>query len=363
MGVKRGVCGKFSADLPHHPKLISTAKTLELPIVYVLGHLTSMWLKALDFAEDGDLWRGNDEASLRFFESLAGIQSEPLRFLTVFQRDRWLDGWLIHDWLDYNSDHLVARHSSHNRIFLVETYRKYNRVYGKGNGEALGKQVGSGREVNGKCLGSDGHNSDPPNLPINNPITLNPLAPVKNEKSNPRVATEEEAFQSLSNQPRADFDFVKEGSRDRGYPVEQSELTGGGFTHKQVFEAFLPLLVAHAILTLEAFYMRVKRSGASPAEWIMLYLDKIHAVYRARDGGTLLDEDADPVAMTMAGLRPGKGGRRHIHTEAARSLFIEVMMDYSKAQKGGRSKWLGKMSGPTIVVELGRRKGKAGKVA
>ena len=95
MGAKRTVCGKFSADLPHHPKLISTAKTLELPIVYVLGHLTSMWLKALDFAEDGDLWRGNEEASLRFFESLAGIQGEPQRFLSIFQRDRWLDGWLF----------------------------------------------------------------------------------------------------------------------------------------------------------------------------------------------------------------------------------------------------------------------------
>lgn len=134
-------------------------------------------------------------------------------------------------------------------------------------------------------------------------------------------------------------------------------------THKEVFEAFFPLLVAHAILSLEAFYERVKRSKATPAAWAMLYLDKIHAVYRDREGGALLDEDADPVAMTMAGLIPGKGRRRHHHTEAARSLFIEIMIDYKKSQKGERPKWLGRLNGPAIVVELERRKGRAGKIA
>ena len=123
------------------------------------------------------------------------------------------------------------------------------------------------------------------------------------------------------------------------------------------------MLVAHGLTSLEAFFERVKRSKAPPATWIMLYLDKIHAVYRDRQGGTLLDEDADPVGMTMAGLIPGKGRVRHQFTEAARSLFIEIMRDHFKAQKGGRPKWLGKLSGPSIVVELERRKGKASKIA
>lgn len=168
---------------------------------------------------------------------------------------------------------------------------------------------------------------------------------------------------SLLTVPRADFSILKQGSGATGYPVMQAELTGNGLTHKEVFEAFLPLLVAHGLLSLESFYERVKRSRASPAGWIMLYLDKIHAVYRTRRGTTLLEEDADPVGMTMAGLIPAKTRRRHHHTEAARSLFIEIMRDYHKSQKGEKSKWRGKLSGPSIVLELERRKGKASKIA
>ena len=168
---------------------------------------------------------------------------------------------------------------------------------------------------------------------------------------------------SPSDAPRASFSLVQQGSRAQGYPLIQAELTGSGFTHKEVFEAFLPLLVMHGLLSLEAFFGRVKRSRASPAEWIMLYLDKIHAVYRTRQGSTMLDEDADPVGMTMAGLTPGRNRPRHRYTEAARTLFIEVMNDYVKTRNGGKPKWTGKLSGPTIVMELERRKGKAGKIA
>jgi hypothetical protein len=145
----------------------------------------------------------------------------------------------------------------------------------------------------------------------------------------------------------------------------QAELTGDALTHKDVFEAFMKILVMHGILTLESFYERVKRSKATPAAWMILYLDKIHAVYRDRNGATMLDAgDADPVGMTMAGLLPGKTRKRHYPTEAARLLFIEIMMDHMKYKdKEGRPKWAGRISGPSIALELDRRKGKAGKIA
>lgn len=375
---RRAAYAKVYADLLDHPKTLSSAKTLKLEPIYVVAHLTWLWIKALDYAEDGDLWRGDDEASLRLFESLANIREEPLLFLEVFRRDRWIDGWLIHDWLDFNSEILISRHSSHNRPFLMETYKKHNRQYGKGVNEdspplhpdgVQGRLLGRDWEVVGNNKGNVGDNSDPPVSPSPKAQTetetkaLSPPTPENKGIRSPKGGMGEEPARSPPTTPRANFKIVQGGSRVTGYPESQAELTGNGWTHKEVFEAFFPLLAAHAILSLEAFYERVKRSKATPATWIMLYLDKIHAVYREREGGTLLDEDADPIGMTMAGLMPGQGRRRHHHTEAARSLFIEIMMDYKKSQKGERSKWQGKLSGPAIVVELERRKGKASKIA
>lgn len=385
MAARRQLYGKINADLRYHPKVIATAKTLKIPSVYLLGNLTSLWLGALEFAEDGDLWQGDEESSLRFFDSLADIQGDPQLFLTTFQSHRWLDGWLIHDWLDHTKELLIARHSSHNRDFLVRTYKKYNRVYGREledmpddshpDGKP-GKLLGSDREVRGKGSGSNGDNSDPPlalspepkalspiALTQNKTKALSPLTPETKEIKSPMGCVGRTPPSTPATVPRADFSDSKRGSSAPGYPVSQAELTGNGLTHKEVFEAFFPLLVAHGILSLESFFERVKRSKVPPATWIMLYLDKIHAVYRDRQGGTLLDEDADPVGMTMAGLIPGKGRTRHQFTEAARSLFIEIMRDHHKAQKGERPKWPGKLSGPTIVVELERRKGKASKIA
>lgn len=362
MPARRTLYGKIRAELLRHPKLIASAKSLALPKVYLVGHLTSMWLNALEFAEDGDLWRGNEEASLRFFESLADIPAEPERFLSVFRKDRWLDDWLIHDWLDHTAELLIARHSSHHRQLLVEIYRKHNRVYGRESEEEPHPDG-----VQGKLLGSEwevhGNNSDPPLTPSPMPKTLNPITQKETETKKPNGGMGEIPQKSLFAPPRASFSVISSGLRVQGYPLVQAELTGSGFTHKEVFEAFLPLLVMHGILSLEAFFGRVNRSQASPAEWIMLYLDKIHAVYRTRQGSTMLDEDADPVGMTMAGLIPGRNRTRHHYTEAARTLFIEIMGDYVKTQNGGRPKWTGKLSGPTIVVELERRKGKAGKIA
>lgn len=120
MSAKRRLWIEVSVDLRWHPKLISSAKSLNIPKVYLEGHLVSLWSGALEYAEDGDLWRGDDDSSLRFFESLAEIPAEPQRFLDVLRLDRWLDGWLIHDWLDHAAKYLIARYSSHNRERLVE---------------------------------------------------------------------------------------------------------------------------------------------------------------------------------------------------------------------------------------------------
>ncbi len=185
MSMKRRLWIEVSVDLRWHPKLISSAKALNLPKVYLEGHLVNLWSGALEYAEDGDLWRGADDASLRFFESLAEIPGEPQRFLDVLRLDRWIDGWLIHDWLDHAAKYLITRYSSHNRERLEEIYAKHNRVYGRGGssdnaeGTSQGKLWGSGTRVNVD-------NSDPPITLNPIPTTLNPLTLKETYKENPR---------------------------------------------------------------------------------------------------------------------------------------------------------------------------------
>lgn len=94
----------------------------------------------------------------------------------------------------------------------------------------------------------------------------------------------------------------------------------------------------------------------------MIYLDKVHAVYGDRDGKAWLEEGADPVAMTMAAILSSYG-RRHTPSEAARQLFLEVMIDYQRKKNGGPARWSGNVSGNFITKELELRKVKARKLA
>lgn len=357
-----GLWLEVRVQLRGHHKLNASAKTLGIPRVYLLGHLVSLWLGVLEYAEDGDLWRGTEEKTLRFIESLAELPFDPARFVEVLRLDGWLDGWLIHDWLDYAGKYLHAKYKSHNRQRLVEIWTKHGRTYGR-DGE---KRNGGGPRL-GREWDAVGPSLEPDSaLPLTQdpqPTTLNPYTLDEKKGENPKGGVGGSPGPPDGAKEKAGFfNLLSEGSRVKGFVPTQAELTGGGVTHKEVFEAFMPLLNFHAILTLEAFYDRIKHCRTTPANWIMLFLDKIHAVYRDRDGSTLLDDDADPVAMTVAGLVPKKGGTKHHPTDAARQLFVEIMMDYGKGLKGEKSRWAGRVSASAITLELTRRKGKAGKI-
>lgn len=370
MPPKRKLWIEVSVDLRSHPKLTASAKSLGMPKVHLEGHLVSLWSGALEYAEDGDLWRGDEEKSLRFFESLADIPSDAQRVLDVLRLDRWIDGWLIHDWLDHASRYLINCYSTRNRDRLVEIYAKHNRVYGRVASD------NSGITSHGKFWEVNVDNSDlpitynpkPTNPEPTNPNletkTLNPCTPKETKKENPGGVGGNAMASRVNSKPRAVFGILYQGPRVPGCAYRQDELTGERLTHKEVFEAFRTILVMHGILTLESFYERVKRSQTTPAAWMMLYLDKIHAIFRNRNGTTLYEsEDADPVGMTMAGLIPNPARHKHDHTESARQLFVEIIMDYMKTKDGEKSKWAGRISGPSIALELDRRKGKMGKIA
>ncbi|MCD8349170.1 MAG: hypothetical protein LUC93_00980, partial [Planctomycetaceae bacterium] len=289
-------------QMRNHYKVLSSAKLLDIPNAYMRGLILSLWLGALEFAEDGDLWRGDDTASIRFVGALAEVPFEPERFIEVLRLDRWLDGWLIHDWLDYVGKLLYTKYKSSNRGRLVEIWTKHGRQYGRGTDSD--DEEGCGEDAEGM---SSGCQKRLPSTLNPNPIqiTLNPYALDNKKGESPKGGLGE----SETNQGEQGILHNRlEGKRVKGFVATQAELTGDGLPHKEVYEAFLPLLVTHTIITLESFYERVRHCRTTPSRWTMLFLDKIHAIYRARNGKPLLDvEDADPVGMTVAALHPKKG--------------------------------------------------------
>lgn len=84
-------------NLSNHPKLIRLAARLEVDRIKALGHIVSLWLWALDYAEDGNL-KGFGAVEIA---AGAGWPGDPQQFLKALQDCRWMDKMAIHDWMDY----------------------------------------------------------------------------------------------------------------------------------------------------------------------------------------------------------------------------------------------------------------------
>ena len=400
----------------YHHKLRSTAKALDMTEAQAFGHLLFLWLGAREYAEDGDLWRGDENASLRFLYFLAGEPPDIGEFISVLRSDRWLDGWLLHDWLDHAGTFLIDKYKSRHRKRLVEIWEKHGRVYGRdsppdgdgnndrkqteSNREESGKKAGSDREESGKEAGNDReaqgngftpHPSqlltvkdvtlNPPTLkykkriknpynPINNPININNLmggVGGKNRNALNVVSASMGRERPKSPDPPGTgyvFSSGTLGLRAQGLTApEEDKQPGDGFSAKAVFDTFLPILVFHGITSMSQFTARVRHCRVKPAEWMMLYLDKIHAVYRDRDGSTWYENgEADPVAMTVAALLEKEKAKRHQPSDAARGLFIEMMTARVLDPARFDTHWRGRTSGPALAIELSRRKGARGKL-
>jgi hypothetical protein len=155
--------------------------------------------------------------------------------------------------------------------------------------------------------------------------------------------------------------FVKEGGRAEGLNTPDFPLNL--VTIGDVYACYAKILRFSGIITTRQFAEKIAYCKVSPAAWTILFQDKVHAAYRERNGGTLVDtEGADPVAMTIAAFRPAKGGSRHIGTESSTNLFVEVMIDFAQVLCGQTSIWQSRLSGAAIAFELDRRKGKRGRI-
>jgi len=371
---------QIQAKIIGDPRLVSCAKLLDIPPAFLLGPLLHLMCKALDYAEDGDLWRGDEDSTIRFIAASAAWPGDTVLFVSALQQEGWLNEWMIADWLHYAGDYLYRKYKSSNRNRLIEIHAKNGREYGKrrgGNSPTTSHQHPQGCNRDGDGLKK--------NHPLtHNPITLipttlnapekkdppttpSPLAHENEETKNPGVAAgKREEKRPLHIVKVGEGDFLKlspEGLLDQGIALSLDQLDCSGLTFLEVFSAFKPVLVFHSIATLNSFYYRCTRCKSTPAWWTMVLMDKVHAVYRIRpDSTTWLEQGADPVALTMAALLPSYG-RRHTPTESARQLFLEIMIDYQRQKDGQASRWASCITGNFIAKELDLRKGRAGKIA
>lgn len=82
----------ISVDLVFHPKLVCAAIELKIDEAHMLGVLVRMWLMAFKYAKDGDLWRGDEETTLRFVGVITGYKGDVKLLVNVLRGNRWLDG-------------------------------------------------------------------------------------------------------------------------------------------------------------------------------------------------------------------------------------------------------------------------------
>jgi len=109
-----------------HKKLIPLARDIGLENAHVIGHLHCLWYSALEQAEDGDLTDWDD----RSIAELAGYRGDAKKFVIALQKHCWLDGRLIHDWIDYAGKYLTSKYSNNDKPKLGDIWAKHGRIYG-----------------------------------------------------------------------------------------------------------------------------------------------------------------------------------------------------------------------------------------
>ncbi len=108
--------------LIRHRKLVELAAALRIRPAYAIGHLHALWHVALEQQEDGDLSAWSDE----FIALASDFPGDAPQYVRLLQKHRWLDGKLIHDWLDYAGRYLDAKYRIGNPKRLAEIKEKHS---------------------------------------------------------------------------------------------------------------------------------------------------------------------------------------------------------------------------------------------
>lgn len=123
--------------LIRHRKLRDLARDLRIRPSYAMGHLHSLWHAALEQREDGDLSDWSDE----FIAESSDFPGDAPQFVRLLQQHRWLDGKIIHDWVDYAGLYLTRKYSTSNPKLLKEIWAKHGRGYGASKKRTVSERI------------------------------------------------------------------------------------------------------------------------------------------------------------------------------------------------------------------------------
>lgn len=121
--------------LIRHRKVLQLASALSVKPVVVLGHLHALWHSVLEQQEDGDLTTWPDD----MIAHAASYEGEAEKFVTCLQDKNWLDGKLVHDWIEYAGLFLMKKYSTSNVEKLREIWKTHGLKYGKRDSKSLNR--------------------------------------------------------------------------------------------------------------------------------------------------------------------------------------------------------------------------------
>lgn len=126
---------KSHTVVSRHRKLMDLADALKIETPLAVGHLILLWHSALEQQEDGDLSKWSD----KFIAKMSMFQGDAEVYVKALQKYGWLDGRLIHDWIDHAGQYLTSKYKSSNKDALAAIWRRHGRDYGS--------PIGSEKEV------------------------------------------------------------------------------------------------------------------------------------------------------------------------------------------------------------------------
>jgi hypothetical protein len=96
-------------SLPGHPKTTRLRRLLGIGLVETMGHLQSMWLWAMSYAQDGSLVRYDDDQ----VAEAARWEGKADQFVLALMQSGFLDeDRNLHDWDDYGGKYFRERKAS-----------------------------------------------------------------------------------------------------------------------------------------------------------------------------------------------------------------------------------------------------------
>lgn len=120
--------------LIRHRKTISFALMLGIKPVEAVGYLTVFWHAVLEQEPSGDLSNWSDD----FIASASHWTGDAAVFCSALRENGWLDGQIVHDWMDYAGRYLNSKYHTSNPRFLKNLRRRNKVTFSTPKGEPKG---------------------------------------------------------------------------------------------------------------------------------------------------------------------------------------------------------------------------------